>query len=480
MMKKERLFGWLIFVAVTIFCATAICFARHETISIYNQTNLSPNFEIYEDLDFDMDFGFDEEDKTKFIFSFGTNIWEYEVEEFVEFKNNFEINDEIYKYKLKNNKNNKINTLFNLKKLNIDNKTIINYLFPKLNKKINLIKKYIEKPCKNASLNYSIKNNKINIIKEKIGIEINFDLFFEKILNEYSKYNIVKIEVPINKIMPKVMSEDLKKSSNLRASYSTSFTTSTSERKHNIRQASRKINGQIVEVGQTFSFNQVVGRRSEENGYRVAKIISQGEFVDGVGGGVCQVSTTLYNAVLMAGLKIEQANKHSERIYYCKAGFDAMVNYGSSDLIFKNNTNEPIRIYAHCDNEKLYISIFGESLKGYSYKLKSEISDEIPAGADEIIIDNEQKYLDKVEFMDESFYLKKARNGCTIKSFREVYSYGNLVKIEELRTDKYLPQHAIIVYGSKFRPIELENMAMSFNLDNWLIKYVDSYNQIIS
>jgi len=133
-----------------------------------------------------------------------------------------------------------------------------------------------------------------------------------------------------------------------------------------------------------------------------------------------------------------------------------MVNYGSSDLIFKNNTTEPIRIFANCDNQKVNISIFGENLGGYSYKLKSEILDEVEAGPEEILVDNEKKYLDKVQFCDEYFYLKKAKNGCTIKSFREIYSFGVLVKIEELRIDKYLPQNAIKVYGGEVRPFEFD------------------------
>jgi len=249
----------------------------------------------------------------------------------------------------------------------------------------------------------------------------------------------------------------LEDETNLRAKFSTNFSSSSADRKHNIRQAVKKINGYTVKPNETFSFNNVVGRRTEQNGYKVAKIISQGELVDGVGGGVCQVSTTLYNAVLLSGLKIEQANKHSERVSYIKGGFDAMVNYGSSDLVFRNNSANNIHIYCDCTNDKVNFNIFGESLKGYSYKLKNEITDIVKAGDEEVQVDLENKYIDKVEFSDEYFYLKYAKDGCTIQSYREVYYCGNLLKIEELRKDKYKAQHAIKVVGAKERPI-IENL----------------------
>ena len=160
------------------------------------------------------------------------------------------------------------------------------------------------------------------------------------------------------------------------------------------------------------------------------------------------MSSTLYNAVLKAGLKVIRSCKHSERVGYVASGFDAMVNYGSSDLVFENNTQNKIYILSNVKNNKITISIFGESLKGYEYKLRSEISDIVPCAEEEIKIDSKGEYIDKIKYTDESFYLKKATNGCTIKSYREVYSNGELIKTELLRTDKFLPQRGVKVYGS--------------------------------
>ncbi|MBQ8431092.1 MAG: VanW family protein, partial [Clostridia bacterium] len=334
-----------------------------------------------------------------------------------------------------------------MKKLNYNNETIINYLFPNFFNKIKLIQKNIEKPYKNAEIKYN-SNNKISIKKEINGIKINYDLFFEELFNKYSKDNLVEIKIPCETINPEITEKDLKQYTNLRSTFSTNFSSSIPDRKHNIRQAVQKINKIVVEKDEVFSFNKVVGRRTTENGFRVAKIISNGEFVDGVGGGVCQVSSTLYNAVLKAGLKIVQANKHSERVGYVQKGFDAMVNYGSSDLQFKNNTENKIIILANSYNDKINISIFGVSLNGYCFKLRNEVFDIIPAGEEKVEKDEKGEHANKVKYEDEWFYLKTAKDGYSVKSFRDIYFNGELLKTELLRTDKFKPQNAVKMYGS--------------------------------
>lgn len=392
-----------------------------------------------------------EDDTTVFNFKFKNKVWTYKVEP-PKSNEQFDIDYELNKYN-KNNKQQKIILIKYMKSLGFDNKIIINYLFPNLLNKIDKIKNNIEKMPKNAEIKV-VSDKNIRIIKEIVGIKLNCNLFFENILNNYENNNEININVPINYINPEITYDDLKKCTNLRASFSTSFTNSISDRKHNIRQAAKKINEYILEPNEEFSFNKVVGKRTAENGYRVAKIIYNGNFIDGVGGGVCQVSSTLYNAVLLAGLNVKKSSKHSERISYVKAGFDAMVNYGSSDLVFENNTNNKIYIIMNARNDKLTVSIFGENLNGYQYKLRNEIVDVVPCKAEEVIVDKNGEYLDKVVYSDEYYYLKKASSGCTVKSYREVYNNGNLIKTELLRSDKYLPQHAIKVIGAKQRPSE--------------------------
>ena len=130
----------------------------------------------------------------------------------------------------------------------------------------------------------------------------------------------------------------------LRATFSTDYSKSSAERKHNVGLAAKSLDNVFVDAGGEFSFNKTVGERTYKRGYKSAKIIVNGEFTEGVGGGVCQVSTTLYNAALLAGLEISEVNQHSVAVSYVAPSFDAMVNSGSADLRFINRTHNPVII----------------------------------------------------------------------------------------------------------------------------------------
>lgn len=410
--------------------------------------NKSPHFSLaidYEKMEKTTDY---REDVTEFSLTYLGKVWEFKCEDFVSDFKQFDINYEFNKF-YSNNKNKKILIIKKLKKNNFENKLIIEYLFPKILNNINKISNNIEKQAKNAEI---IINNKINIKKEINGIKIDYNKLFDLILNNYLIYDNFEIEIPTITIKPDVCFSELEKSTHFRASFSTSFASSSADRKHNIYQATKKINKTKIAPNERFSFNDVVGRRTIENGYRTAKIISQGEFVDGVGGGVCQVSTTLYNAVLKAGLKIIQANKHSEKISYVTTGFDSMVNYGSSDLIFENNTNHDIFILSSASGNKITFSIYGEDMKGVSYKLRNEILDEVCIDGEKVLYDFEKKYKDRVRFEDESFYLKRAKKGFLVKTYREKYLGDELILSELLRVDKYNAQQAVKVFGTEKRP----------------------------
>lgn len=121
----------------------------------------------------------------------------------------------------------------------------------------------------------------------------------------------------------------------------------------NINLACESISGTTVKPGEEFSFNEVVGKRSKERGYKDAPIIFHGEKSYGTGGGVCQVSTTVYMAALNAGLEITERHTHSEKVSYAP-GTDATVVFGEKDMKFKNNTSDTVYIYAWVQNETVY------------------------------------------------------------------------------------------------------------------------------
>ncbi len=230
----------------------------------------------------------------------------------------------------------------------------------------------------------------------------------------------------------------------VRSDFSTDYSSSLAERKHNVELAIKKLNKTLVDVDKEFSFNKTVGERTEKNGFKNAKIIVNGEFVDGVGGGVCQVSTTLYNAVLLAGLKVTERHAHTLKVGYVSPSFDAMVNSGYADLKFVNNTKNPIIITAKADGDKISITIMGEKMKERVIR-KSEILEEIDAPESEIVIDEKGEYPELME--GESKIIKYGSKG--LKSRGSIIVIDDKGKKREIRlsTDRYKGIRGKVVVG---------------------------------
>lgn len=137
------------------------------------------------------------------------------------------------------------------------------------------------------------------------------------------------------------------------ASYSTNYVNKP-KRTTNLKLACKAINGTIIQPGETFSFNKVVGERTAKKGYKEATIFTGSESTaESLGGGVCQVASTIFNAALLGNLEIVERYQHSQRVTYCPLGRDAAIYWGSEDFKFKNNTNYPIKMVMKCANGKV-------------------------------------------------------------------------------------------------------------------------------
>lgn len=237
----------------------------------------------------------------------------------------------------------------------------------------------------------------------------------------------------------------------LRAQFFTSYTSSSQERKDNIALACKAIDRTLVEPNCEFSFNNVVGERTVKRGYKVSKIIVNGEFVDGVGGGVCQVSTTLYNAVLLAGLKIIEFHPHSLPVSYVAPSFDAMVNSGWADFKFINQTKNPVIIRAVADGATLRVEVYGQPLEE-KYVRKSVVTEQIPAPESEIVYDDELLYPEL--YLGESKTVKYGKNGYKSEGYLMVLKNGKLIEVKKIRTDTYLATRGKVVMGKVEKPIE--------------------------
>ena len=228
--------------------------------------------------------------------------------------------------------------------------------------------------------------------------------------------------------MPQEELESLVDKITLRSSFSTSYATSSNDRKSNVKLALSKFNGLIVEPGEEVSFNNITGERTIENGYKNAKIIVGGKYVNGIGGGVCQASTTLYNAIIRSDIEVLQVNHHTLPASYVPLSFDAMVSEGYADLKFKNNLSTPIFIKTICDNSTATVEIYGEPFEdGVSIQTKAELVKVLPHGGDDIITDYKGEYEDKVLYRGEYYRLKYPQEGYESKGYVEYVKNGEVV-----------------------------------------------------
>ena len=246
-------------------------------------------------------------------------------------------------------------------------------------------------------------------------------------------------------IAPQMTVEDLKQTVTLRASAYTSIsTTSTEERNNNIRRSFQLISGKVLQPGETFSFNDTVGERTEKNGFYPAIEYANGEHVMGIGGGVCQASSTVYIAAVQAGLQILKREPHSDQVNYTDYGKDATVywQYGRKiDLQFKNNTEGPIYMVAAVQSDPsnrkrliAKVSLYGMSLGDVTYSLETKTIEELEPGEDIIVQDKKAEY---VTYTDEEYVERKARKGYVVESYRVKYVNGVEVERTLLYTDTY-------------------------------------------
>lgn len=219
-----------------------------------------------------------------------------------------------------------------------------------------------EKPT-NASIKISDTSDEITYVDEKLGKKVNITMLKKDIIDAiYKETNNVVVKY-IN-IHPNLSIEDLKKI-NMKtpmSEYKTDLVGRNGNVRENITRAAKKLNGVIVPSNKDFSFNRIVGVTDQTHGYKNAPVILNNKIIQGAGGGVCQVSSTLYNAVLLANLNIVYRANHSHQVSYVPVGLDATVADNGPDFKFNNNSNTPLYIKTILENDKLIIQLFGKNI----------------------------------------------------------------------------------------------------------------------
>lgn len=292
------------------------------------------------------------------------------------------------------------------------------------------IKDEVDKQEVDASVN--ISGREITFKEDAAGYSLDIESNCKIIENRIKNKKLGKIELIVNTIVPKITYEEIKNIKEPISSFRTRYNASSYNRSYNIRIACEKINNTILMPGDVFSMDKALGARTSENGYREAPVIIKNELISGIGGGVCQVTTTLYVAVLKAMLEVLERTPHSLPLGYVAPGQDATIAENTIDFKFKNSLSRPVFIGAAASGGNLDITIFGVSDNpDYSVRLRSRILKVYRPESTQYITDNSVPH--GVEIVEE-----RPQNGYRAAVYRDIVdSKGNLVKTENISEDDY-------------------------------------------
>lgn len=250
-----------------------------------------------------------------------------------------------------------------------------------------------------------------------------------------------KIEIPTMISEPLGSREELAKVKDLLGSFQTSFKTSSSDRSKNVRSGAGHIDGTVLYPGEVFSTYEYVTPFTVENGYAMAGSYLNGKTVDSMGGGICQVSSTLYNAVLMAELEVVERSPHSMMVAYVQASADAAIAGTYKDFKFKNSTDAPIYIEAYTtEGKNVVFNIYGQETRpaGRTIKYTNKVLESTPA-VTELHADGAQGIGYRM--------VESGHNGCKAELYKEVYMNGVLQSSEKVNKSNYAVSNRKVYYG---------------------------------
>lgn len=253
----------------------------------------------------------------------------------------------------------------------------------KMKAKLEELCKAFNVDAKNASLEAT--GHGFKIIAEKEGCEVDYETTVNQLVSyiekQWDKKSAIQLEATTKITKPKYTTKDCKKVSNTpMGSYTTQFTAGVVNRNANIRNGAEKLNGNVVYPGERFSCNEHLVPWTEDNGWKPAGTYSEGSVVDSLGGGICQVSSTLYNALLNAEIKVVERYPHSMAVSYVPLSADAALAGDYKDLVFENNTDAPIYVQGVYTEGAITFNIYGHDTrkKGHSVEYVSKTTKTIP------------------------------------------------------------------------------------------------------
>ena len=310
---------------------------------------------------------------------------------------------------------------------------------------INEMTKAVRVSPKDAALIITDEDT-VEVIDSAKGVGVDIDDGYRQ-LNKLIEENKItenpEIALQLIDINPARTKEDLEKMrvNGLLASFTTKFDAGKTNRVYNIKVAAAALDGQMIKPGEEFSFNSIVGPRSQEAGYKMAPTILNNEFIDSLGGGVCQVSTTLYNTLLLANVEIKERSNHSLVVSYVPLGQDAAVSYGGKDLKFRNNLPGALIIKSSVSGNRITLKLFGDTSLRKTIKVVNTVVKEYPFK----IIYKDDPALPKGEQVVD----QKGVKGYRVTSRMLIYEGGNLVESRTLSPSYYKPLDQVVLVGTK-------------------------------
>ena len=284
------------------------------------------------------------------------------------------------------------------------------------------------------------EDGKIIVTEHAVGVKLD-KAKLEAAVKEVNEGKEATFDAEI--VKPSKTKEDLEANlfSATLGTYTTDFSSSSSNRIHNITLASDSIDGTILMPGDTFSYNQTIGNPSLKNGYKVASVFENGKTTEGVGGGVCQVSSTLYSAVLYADLTVTERHNHSLTVAYVPRGQDATVAYGSLDFKFKNSTDYPIKVSSKVSGKKITVSLIGGK---YADNRKVELSHELVS----TIAPTENVTEDSTLPAGTRKVVSTGKNGYIVDTYKTVFKNGEKDSSKKITRSTYKMTPAEVLVGT--------------------------------
>lgn len=337
-------------------------------------------------------------------------------------------------------------TPFFVKNISLNEKFEIN----NLDKSVNYLLMKVFKEPVNADV-ITTENKEFKVLASENGRYLDAKSTRDSILSNISKNEVVPLQVTIS--YPQITEEKFNGIDALLSEFTTNYSSSAKGRKANVALGSSFFNGLVVDPSQNISFNATVGSISSEAGFQKAGVLVNGELEQGVGGGICQVSTTLYNALILSDLQIDERHNHTRPIGYVDIGTDAAVLEGYKDLKFTNNLAHKIYIKTEADGENLTVQIFGHGAdKNYDVEIVTELlATEKPKTV--------TQYSSKL-YEDQQVVESSGAKGYSYATYKKVTKEG-VTKTEKISNSYYIPKNRVILVGTKEYQQEKEIVAKS-------------------